>query len=284
MSAEEKYTPSVGILAALVTPELESFWSALDGQGWAKQRVAPKLRDASIDKWTKLTKNNEEATIYTGVIGEKGQATAAIETIAFLDRCQPTNVILCGIAGSLNKAKYVKRAVVVGSAVHWKFQDKVEDSAGVCDDGRPCLKYRPRERTTPYLDVDVAKRLQRRVNELFKPVEAQRGYPVHFEGIFSWDYVASGQHVTARILELSNDVACVEMEAGGFLYSLNRYANISGKRIVRGFVVRGISDYAELKDNVDADRFAASGNAAWVAVRLAQDMFDADGLDLMRVA
>jgi hypothetical protein len=203
---EEKYTPSVGILAALVTPELESFWAALDSQGWKKQQVIPKLRDASIDKWTKTT-DGTLATIYTGVIGVKGQATAAVETIAFLDRCRPTNVILCGIAGSLNKEKYAKREVIVGSAVHWVFQDKIEDSDGQCDDGKPCFKYRPRDRPAPYLDdVDIAKRLQRRVTELFKPSAPQRGFTVHFEGIFSWDYVASGQHVTEKILELRNDV------------------------------------------------------------------------------
>ncbi|WP_083846379.1 hypothetical protein [Bradyrhizobium sp. ORS 285] len=280
---KEKFIPSVGIIAALVSPELESFWSALESQGWTRKKVSPKLRDASIDQWTKRT-GDTDAIIHTGVIGEKGQATAAVETIAFLERCQPTNVILCGIAGSLNRTKYPKREVVVGSSVHWKFQDKIEDNGGHCEDGSPCFKYRPGGRNTNYLDADLSKRLERRIGELFKPSEMQRGYSVHYDAIFSWDYVASGDQVTKRILSQGHNVACVEMEAGGFLYSLHRYAKISGRRNIKGFVVRGISDYAELKDNNSTDRYAASGNAAWVSVRLAQDMFDPNGLDLMSMS
>lgn len=265
---------SIGLLAALVSPELESFSSALLAGGWKQVKVEPRLSVAQIERWEKVVADCTVA-IHTGVIGKPGQAHAAIETFAFLERAKPSIVFLCGIAGSLDKENIKKKDVVVGKHVYWKGEDRKKD-------GNPCFEYRPVDHKPPNFDADIMNRLEMSVSRLNAAGELSNGaFGVHVGEIFSWDYVTNGPMVTASILANHDKAVCVEMEAGGFLSALARYKKINSDRPMAGFVVRGISDYTEQKDKDKETRKLASRNAAAVCAKLAEDAFDPSGSNLM---
>lgn len=272
--ARETQVVSIGLLAALVSPELESFERPLEGAGWHRVPVKPKLKNAQIEHWQK-TVAGCEVNIFTGVIGRMGQAASAIETFAFLERVQPSIVFLCGIAGSLVKKKFEKTDVVVAKHIHWKGENKIED-------GLPCRLYRRADYIVPNFDIDIMNRLEAAVVRLGNRGELSDGtFKVYVEEIFSWDYVTSGPAITAEILSKHPKVACVEMEAGGFLAAVERFQKVRSEKPMLGLVVRGISDYTEAKDSDDAVRKAASRNAAAVCAKLAEDAFDPAGSDLL---
>lgn len=270
----ETQVVSIGLLAALVSPELESFERPLERSGWQRVPVEPKLKHAQIDHWQK-TVADCEVNIFTGVIGRMGQAASAIETFAFLERVKPSIVFLCGIAGSLVKTKFEKSDVIVAKHIHWKGENKIED-------GNPCRTYRSADYIVPNFDIDIMNRLESAVVRLSNKNQLSDGsFKVHVEEIFSWDYVTSGPAITAEILAKHPKAACVEMEAGGFLAAVERYKKVRSEKPILGFVVRGISDYTELKDSDDVVRKAASRNAAAVCAKLAEDAFDPAGSDLL---
>lgn len=133
----EKHSVSIGLLAALVATELESFAGPLLAAGWKRElELQPRLRAAQIEQWHKDVAG-VTVNIYTGAIGRMGQAAAAIETFAFLERVHPSIVFLCGIAGSLDRKTFKKRDVVVARHVHWKGENKIEDGSPVGLIGEP---------------------------------------------------------------------------------------------------------------------------------------------------
>ena len=273
-AVRESRVISIGLLAALVSPELEAFELPLKSAGWQRIPTSPGLKAAQIEHWQKHIAD-DPVNIFTGVIGRMGQAAAAIETFAFLERVKPSMVFLCGIAGSLVSQKFMKSDVVIAKHVHWKGENKIED-------GSPCPVYRSADYVVPSFDFDTMNRLEAAVVRLNNRNELTDGtFRVHVEELFSWDYVTSGPAITAKILSRHPKAACVEMEAGGFLAAVERFRKIRSDKPMLGLVVRGISDYTESKDSDPQIRKTASRNAAAVCDRLAEDAFDPSGSDLL---
>ena len=265
---------NIGIISAIVKPELISFDKEFESAGWKK---IPKNEHSEALISTNITQFSKSIAdlsviISTGTLGGMGQARSAIETYAFLERVKPQVVILCGIAGSLSKTEYSLGDVVVGDTIYWGSRDKIED-------GDPCRRLRSKPIQSPQLSPDIVSRLSYRVNYLFKDNHA---FPaVHCGNIYSWDFVANGESVVREILSEVPKACCVEMEAGGFMGACKRFSDIHGERSTAPFVVRGISDYAEAKVSNDGIRLKAASNAARVAIKLAEDMYNPEGWDLM---
>jgi nucleoside phosphorylase len=267
---------SVGLLTALVTPELEGAMEVFASQAWTQVDNSPRMKNAEI-----RTYHQNGLTVHTSTIGEAGQAQAALETMVFLDRCRivPNIVFLCGIAGSLYRAKYQKTDVVVGSVIYWRCQDKISDSL-------PCPEYRNKSFAIPNYDRDIRKNLELRLKRLFPSGDdAKRGYKVNFGEIYSGNYVVSSKAAVAKINTECPDACCVEMEGGGFISAVSRFSSSTGATPMLGIVVRGISDYAEGKDVVDdtTSRAAASRNATNVAIALAKDFHKQDLSEIVQL-
>lgn len=281
---------SVGLLTALVNPEWQGLSKELLDQGWSlrpESDVPAKFNKASIEVWEKEVAG-AELRIFVGTINDMGQAAASLETMAFLDKCFPQAAILCGIAGSLKPNEVRKGDVVVGKQVHWRTQNKVEDcdSCNNCAECEKCqakFKYRMKTHIVPQLSASARKKLSKSVANLQQVLDLG-GANLHEGEIFTWDYVLSSERRATQVL--SSDMAkalCVEMEAGGFLSAVQRFKDIryaagDESPILPGLIVRGISDYATLKDKSPKDRMTASRNAARVAIALAQDVLSAGGI------
>jgi nucleoside phosphorylase len=276
MQDQVKKKISIGLLSAIVKPEFTSANVVLERQGWVKTNPQPKaLTAAAISEWSKDVAG-VQVILRSGVIGDMGQTSAAIETYAFLERAESSIVILCGIAGSLKKNDFKKGDVIVAKKVSWAIQDRMADSR---DTESPCHKYRWKNKGGKSYEADFSKRLELNVLNFLKGQMGSRA--VHCEEIFSWEYVADGESVTKYILANAANAACVEMEAGGFLGALARYSTIRGGRPMEGFVVRGISDYTDEKDKVTNDRTLAAENAAIVALGLVEQLVDINKLNIL---
>jgi nucleoside phosphorylase len=250
---------TVGIVTALVNPELLSSEPTLRKLGWQQMSGTPLEDRAGITSWTK-TRGELSATIKTAAIGEMGQAHAAIEAFAFLERARPTIVFLCGICGSLDEAKFKKEDVIVARSVSWKsFNKLMEGDLFSC--------FREKEFRTPSSSRDFEKWFSTYFARNLDKVK--RDFDLHYEDVFTWDYVTTGSRATDKVRALSPTAACVEMEAGGFLVAVNRFAEIRDRRIPT-FVVRGVSDYTIQKDKDSRVRKRASENAVEIAAEMAE--------------
>lgn len=258
---------SVGFVTALVSKELIACEAILESKGWTKVTpVDPALDEAGITSWHKEIEGRRFGA-HTMAIGRMGQAASAIETMTFLQRCAPNYIFLTGIAGSLNAEKAKKRDVVVSLDTRWRTQNRIFGENG-CDEYRKF--HNP---VTPYT-ADFSRRLQRFIEDRYsrdRPDGPEaRPFDVHAADIFSWDYVIDSSRVVRRINDEFPQALCVEMEGGGFLAAVERYSDLAGKRPMRSFIVRGISDYAARKDKDATVRQDASHNAASVAVDIAE--------------
>lgn len=257
---------SIGFLTALVSDELVHCEDVLKSSGWNEIPARQGHIDAGISAWEKSI-NGNVVTAFSMAIDNMGQAASAIETYAFLSRCNPTELFMVGIAGSLQKEWVFRRDVVVGKSIHWQTQN------GVSGDG-PCDDYRPCPHILPAYDPDLVKtfsgKLAREYINQARHSEADGQIHTHYGPIFTWDYVVNSERVVQRILGDIPGALCVEMEGGGFLAAIARYAKIRGNKEILGFVVRGISDYASAKTWDVTVRRDASRNAMKVAIDLAE--------------
>lgn len=263
---------SIGFLAALVLEELVYCEEALKDWGWVEQLPPNRGLDrASIREWRK-TIDRIEVTAYSAAISAMGQTRSALETAAFLSRCNPDIVVLCGIAGSLEdvpspkrktESSIRKRDVVIATALHWRMQNKISD-------GDPCDEYRVSNFPLDYCDADTAVFIGRFINENYHDTEFN-GFKVVPGDIFTWDYVINVDRKVTAIKKDFPSALCVEMEGGAFSAAVKRHSKVK-EQDIEHVVVRGISDYARKKDSVPEDRIAAIRNAAKVAVHLSEQM------------
>jgi nucleoside phosphorylase len=248
--------------------------------------------DAGISQWKK-TVHGQEVTAFSTAISKMGQAFSAVETSTFLARTGCSFVVLSGIAGSLKRDEIKKRDVVIGQKIFWKGQNKVIAGADCAAAGgampkaaRECCDvYRASDYRTFDYETDLDRKLQIHYARLYPNQREnnfdKEGFGVHVSDILTWDYVLSHKRLVSDFNRSIPSAGCVEMEAGGFRESLSRYSKVRNDRSMYGFVVRGISDYADEKDSDAATRTAASGNAAIVGIDLAESFFDPHGLSLV---
>jgi nucleoside phosphorylase len=232
---------SVGFITALVSHELVSCEATLVAKGWVERPTDAALEEGGIRKWSKSILGSE-VFAHSAAIGRMGQVASSLATFAFLSRCSPTDVYLTGIAGSLNEEKVHKGDVVVATNTHWRTQNRIfgEDD---CDQYRSC--HNPLHGH----DSDLSLRIQRFINTRYpsktRPKDYQGVWNVTAGEIFTWDYVIDSRRTTHKINADYPAALCVEMEAGGFLSAIELYPKLRGYRELRGFVVRGISDYTK---------------------------------------
>ncbi|MCB2062389.1 MAG: hypothetical protein KDE25_02840 [Novosphingobium sp.] len=258
---------SVGFLTALVSDELTSTESVLQTRGWEKARFSNELDRAGIASWKKAI-DGREIFAFSSAVNEMGQAQSAIETMSFLMRTRCQINFLVGIAGSLKRKQVHREDVIIGKEVYWWAQNRLTS-------GDPCDIYRKKEHRLPTYNRDLLRRMERYCNDNYRNIprdEAENSVKhVSMGGIYSWDYVLSNE---ARVQQINHEhpqADCVEMEAGGFLSAIGRYVDVE-KRPAKGFVIRGISDYADKKSKEKKVRVGASRRAAEVAVDLAEWM------------
>lgn len=268
---------SIGFLTALVGDELIACEKVISESGWVPQETILHGKMANIRKWRKEV-DGRMITAYSTSIGKMGQTHSAIETMAFLARCNPDIVILCGIAGSLVDWIH-KRDVVVSVDTHWQMQN------GISGDGQ-CDEYRKIVHPLTPIDHDESIFIQRFVAEDFPLVDRVDSndstvYNVRAGSIFTWDYVINSERVVKRVLSDHSPSVCVEMEAGGFLGALRRHSDIYNLKYLRGYVVRGISDRAASKDFDTKARRDAVCNAASVAISLGQKLSGKEYLSII---
>ena len=260
---------AIGFLTALVSAELIPFETALAQKGWTKE-PSPQKRysDASISQWRKSI-HGQTVTAFSMAISKMGQAFAAVETLAFLERTKCSFLVLSGIAGSLKRDEFKKKDVVIGQKIFWKGQNKVTaggdcetQAAGTAKAGICCDQYRASNYRTFEYETDLDRKLlhhhARRYPNEKENNFAKDTFGVHVADILTWDYVLSHRKIVADFNKALPTASCVEMEAGGFREAANRYSMIKAERPVQGFVVRGISDYADEKDSDSVTRGAAS--------------------------
>ena len=267
---------SIGFLTALVTDELVACEKILSEMKWKPQPVSIVLKDAGISKWAKQI-DGRKIIAHAMAIGRMGQAASAIETFAFLERTKPTFTFLTGIAGSLKSDKIFKCDVVVSNHTRWRTQNRVFGEDG-------CNQYRPYDNLNydPFVPADMSRRIQKKLVEDFPTKKRGAGdfdrWNAHLGEVYTWDYVLSSKRIVDEINADFPMALCVEMEAGGFLGAISRAKGLRGDRPMQGYVVRGISDYAEGKDKVEKVRTDASRNAALVAVSLAEWMVEKNSI------
>lgn len=260
---KKKSKISFGILTALVKDELVSCESLLQGYGWIEIKdIHDDLRRANVRQWKKAI-NGTDYHLSTMAFGEMGQSFSSVETLCFLQRCDPLIVFLTGIAGSLKRDKVFLRDVVVSLDVHWRGQNRIS-GAGDCDE------YRVRNYTLPTYTPDLRRSIQGFAESVSGDVDRSvyGDFNINASSIFSWDYVIDSARVVDRINKDFPNAACVEMEGGGFQYAIDAYRRLYARTYLKGFIVRGISDYADGKVKVTNDRVAASRNASLVTVMM----------------
>lgn len=271
---------SVGFLTALASSELIQCEDELRRSGWVETATKVSLRDAGIKSWQREI-DGTLISAFSMAINGMGNATSTLETFNFLYRTKPTLVFLCGIAGSLHESKVFKGDVVVGSSVRWRTRNRITETK----DG---FIYRPKEMplSNSTLDADFARVLHNKLIDEYpskQRTEQQfENWNVHFEEIYTWDYVLDSETITREINQSFPNSFCVEMEAGGFLAAVDKYQKlITGKPIVP-LIIRGISDYTSKKDKQTNIRKETSRNAARVAISLAEWLSSEEGFDLIR--
>lgn len=271
--------PSIGFLTALVSDELRSAHHVLNARGWTPVPLVEQDNEivrAGIAQWRKSI-DGQEFDAYTMPMNDMGQARSAIETMAFVTLTKTTLNFLVGIAGSLDSKDVHREDVIIGTNVLWRHKNKVSD-------GDPCPKYRTVPARVPSYTVNLTRRLA-----LFaeRYANAERGNAecdikhVGVGEIFTWDQVVNGESVVSDIKGWYPNAKCVEMEAGGFLCAIERYAQVTKWPSI-GLVVRGISDYAEAKLDERNVRSKASANAANVAVDVAEWLVTSQEYALLR--
>lgn len=85
---------------------------------------------------------------------------------------------------------------------------------------------------------------------------------------------------TSKIRADHPGICCVEMEVRGFTSALRRHSVGRSGAPIAGFIVRGISDYAEKKVSEEGARAAACRNATTVAALLALEIITSENSDL----
>ncbi|MCP1469866.1 nucleoside phosphorylase [Sphingobium sp. OAS761] len=257
---------SIGFLTALVSDELVPCEAVLAEKGWRKVSTSLALEDAGITAWEKRIKGNK-VRAYSMAFDDMGQTASAIETYAFLTRCNPAEIFLVGIAGSLRNEWVYRRDVVVGKRVICRTQNGVSGSG-------PCDEYRPHLQQLPAYDPEVMRTFSAKIARDYlngsRDREGDEVVHTHFGTIYTWDYVIDSPRVVEKIVADFPDALCVEMEGGGFLRAIARYSKIHGDKNINGVIVRGISDYASNKEWNVPIRIDASRNAMNVAIDLAE--------------
>lgn len=294
----------IGILTA-ISEEFVIFDRVLKSQGW--EFIYGQNRERkSIELWQKNIDGNL-CSIEVGFIDGMGQTIAAIKTAEFIRMVVPDIVILCGIAGSLKKDKCATGDVVVVNNVFWRLYNKISDG----ENGS--LELRRSPKPVPPFNADRMKRLSNFIRrssprELSNESDSENDginlassvvepllsndHSVHFEPIFTSDFVISSRVEVADINKSFPEAFCAEMEAAGFLLAVQSIEHNleQGRNDIPAFIVRGISDYADSKDQyVESEeenasialknRKIASENAALVTVKLAESMFRKDKLN-----
>lgn len=249
----------IGLLTALVSPELDAVPATMRSLGWTESELEPKFKHQNISIWQKNC-GGTVASVFVTAINEMGQTHSAVATAAFLERVDPNFIFLCGICGSLNKEKYEKESVIVAKNVFWKGFNKIGDG--------PLFKcFRAKDYIAPSVDDDyalwIAKVFSNEINTKRRP------YSLHFEDVFTWEFVTTGERATNKVLEMCPSAACVEMEAGGFIKAVESFGRVRERKIPT-FVVRGVSDYTIQKDKDQIVRERASSNAVSIVSELAE--------------
>jgi len=265
---------SVGFITALVSDELKGCEETLLERGWVQLQAERKLQEGNIKKWSKHIRDTP-VIAYSMAVANMGQVASALETFMFMTRCNPNELYLTGIAGSLDKENIHKADVIIGTSINWRTQDKVFGEEA-------CDKYRVRVHSLKGYDPDVSRDIQVFVSNNYVQKDRKESdldnWNVVAGEIFTWEYVVNSERVTAKINTDFPKAKCVEMEAGGFLSAIDRFAVLTRERhaglealsVPKGFVIRGISDYAAKKDKVANVRKLASKNAAKVAIDFAE--------------
>jgi len=231
----------------------------------------------------RLKSKKRDTNIVVTCLGSQSNMDSAITTLSMLYRYSPRHIFLYGIAGGMQKEKYQRGTVVIGSDIVFRKISKVVDD-------EKYLFEMPPVATTPHGQIIAREFMTNLPSSAIEqhPKKDWGTFKVVHEKIFTWDLVLDSPTVRDKMLALDRKLSVVEMEAAGFFKAIHHYKNYfiarnfnkSGKNgEVDGLIIRGVSDYAAHKAESDAELFwrkMAADNASYILMKIIHSMNNDD--------
>lgn len=257
---------------AVITPLLEEF-KPIRGMLKAASREESRLNvddcPTMYYKYDLLCDAGRTRSVVACHMPRIGNDIAAITTLGVIRDWNPSHIVLCGIAGGLNRDETRLGDVIIADDV-FRYDRRRKELNGVTE-------WSPTSYPTD-------RRLLSQIQALLLEDEVMEAWStdclatfdgnlpeptVHIGHIACGDAVVDSTELRDEIRCMNRHLLAVEMEGGGVCEAiLNQGAN------TRVAIVRGISDYAAGKAATDADDFNwrkyAACNAASFAVKFMQ--------------
>lgn len=186
---------------------------------------------------------------------EAGNVTSAIETASLLNRFHPGFAILCGIGGNVFPDRTKKGDVIIAKQVDYERISRVSENLvyGFSPLSIPQPTGKIWKDAIDFFDANKPSFSHENNDFESALLINQRSPKVDFGNIYCSHMVVDCSHYREKIQKRDREMRTVEMEAGGFLLAVEKYAEQNDTCILT-MVIRGISDECAAKKQDDASK------------------------------